>query len=158
VKWTTHLFPLRKVTLGCYTAVGWGRRLEPHLKLYTYIIRARVSRVRSALEIGICEKYSDIVLRRCVTFSLWWEVSMIPWIMLQRATNGRGRHSHRRSGATLLGRSSEEKGRMGGSSAAMRGAQANKGQRSGKERGYRYRARREREHWSNPHLHYTLCT
>jgi hypothetical protein len=37
---------------------------------------------------------------------LWWEVSMIPWIM-QRATNGRRRHSRRRSGATLLGRSSE---------------------------------------------------
>jgi hypothetical protein len=64
------------------------------------------------------------------TRTLWWEVSMIPWIM-QRATNARRRHSHRRSGATLLGRSSEgEEGRMGGSSAAMRGAQANKGQRT----------------------------
>jgi hypothetical protein len=25
----SHLFPLCKATLGCYTAVGWGRRLEP---------------------------------------------------------------------------------------------------------------------------------
>jgi hypothetical protein len=35
----SHLLPLCKATLGCYTAVGWGRRLEPIISMtYTTTI------------------------------------------------------------------------------------------------------------------------